>query len=92
MAACTASGIILPSNLTKILFKQKWVFYAIYQPAFPQLYSTEVCSRSYDVIMDKDDAEYISFELLIETTEEFLKSIVVLFTFHGIWMRSRRIV
>jgi hypothetical protein len=45
MAVHTPSGTTLPENLTIIASEQKWVFHAIYQLAFPHLYSSDVCSR-----------------------------------------------
>jgi hypothetical protein len=46
MAVRTPSGTTLPGNLTIIPSEQKWVFHAIYQLAFPHLYSSDVCSRN----------------------------------------------
>ncbi len=40
--------------------------------------------------MDEDDAEYKSFESVIETVEEFCKPKVMLCTFHGIWMAFKK--
>ncbi len=54
------------------------------------LYSSEVCSRNQLVLMDEDDAEYKSFESVIETVEEFCKSKVMLCTFHGIRMAFKK--
>jgi hypothetical protein len=42
MAARTPSGTTFPGNLTIIPSEQKWVFHAIYQLAFPHLYSSDV--------------------------------------------------
>jgi hypothetical protein len=52
MAVCSASGDTLPGNLTIIPSAQKWVFHAIYQHAFPHLYSSEVCLRNRLVLTD----------------------------------------
>jgi hypothetical protein len=70
--------------------EQKWEFHAIYQLVFPHLYSSEVCSRNRLVLTDEDDAEYKSFESLIETIEDFKRSRVMLCTFHGIWMAFKK--
>jgi hypothetical protein len=86
MAICTSSGTTLPCNLTIIPSEQKWVFHAIYQLAFPELYSIEVCSQNRIVITDEDEAEYWSFKSMIETSEVFSRSKVLICTFHGIWM------
>jgi hypothetical protein len=71
MAVCTSSGNTLPGNLTIIPSELKWVFHAIYQLAFPELYSNEVCSQNCVVTTDKDEAEYRLFESVIETSEVF---------------------
>jgi hypothetical protein len=70
--------------------RQKWVFHALYQRAFPHLYSSEVCFRNRLVLTDEDKAEYWSFEALIQVTKEFAKSSVMLCTFHGIWMAFKK--
>ena len=90
MAVRTPSGKTLPGNLTIIPSAQKWVFHAIYQLAFPDLYSPDVCSRNRLVLTDKDDAEYKSFESLIKTTDLFEKSKVMLCTFHAILMPFKK--
>ena len=56
----------------------------------PHLYSSEVCSRNQLVLGDEDDAEYKSFESVIETIEYFKRSKVTLCTFHGIWMAFKK--
>ena len=66
MAVRTPSGKTLPGNLSIIPSEQKWVFHALYQHAFPQLYSSEVCFRNRLVLTDEDEAEYRSFEDLME--------------------------
>jgi hypothetical protein len=76
MAVRTPSGKTLPGNLSIIPSEQKWVFHALYQHAFPHLYSSEVCSRNRLVLTDEDEAEYRSFEDLIQVTKEFSKSSV----------------
>jgi len=70
--------------------EQSWVFYAIYQHAFPHLYYSEVYSRNRLVLTDKDEAEYRSFEALIETTSDFKQSTVMLCTFDGVWMAFKK--
>ena len=90
MAVRTANGSTLPGNLTIIPSEQKWVFYSIYQLAFPHLYSAEVCSRNRLVLTDEDDALYKSFESLIQTNDVFKRSKVMLCTFHAIWMSSKK--
>jgi hypothetical protein len=62
MAVWTSSGNTLPGNLTIIPSEQKWVFHAMYQLAFPELYSNEVCSQNCVVISDEDEAAYRSFK------------------------------
>ncbi len=90
MAVRTSSGNTLPGNLTIIPSGQKWVFHAIYQLAFPELYSNEVCSRNCVVLTDEDDAEYRSFESVIETSQVFSRSKVMICTFHTIWMAFKK--
>ncbi len=84
MAIRTPSGTTLPENLTIIPSEQKWIFHAIYQLAFPHLYSSDVYSRNQLVLMDEDDAKYKSFESDIESIDDFKRSTVMLCTFHGI--------
>jgi hypothetical protein len=86
MAVHTPSGTSFPGNLTIIPSEQKWVFHVIYQLAFPHLYSSDVCSRNQLVLTDKDDAKYKSFESVIESIDDFKRSMVMLCTFHGIWL------
>ncbi len=50
----------------------------------------DVCSKNRVVITDKDDAEYRSFESLIDTLDIFAKSTVMLCTFHAIWMPFKK--
>jgi hypothetical protein len=57
MAVRTPSGRTLPGNLAIIPSEQSWVFHAIYQYAFPHLYSSEVCSRNCLVLTDEDETE-----------------------------------
>ena len=91
MAVRNPSGTTLPGNLTIIPSEQKWVFHAIYQYAFPFLYSPVICSRNRVVLTDEDDAEYrSSFEAVIKSMKEFKKSTVMLCTFHGIWMAFKK--
>ncbi len=77
-------------SLAIIPSEQLWVFHAIYQYAFPHLYSSKVCSRNRLVLTDKDEAAYRSFEALIETTSDFKQSTVMLCTFHGVWMAMKK--
>ncbi len=77
MAVWTSSGNTMAGNLTKIPSEQKWVFHAIYQLAFPELYSNEVCSQNCFIITDEDEAEYRSFESVIETSKVFTRSKVL---------------
>jgi hypothetical protein len=90
MAVRTPSGKTLPGNLAIIPSEQSYVFYAIYQHAFPHLYSSEVCSRNCIVLTDEDKADYRSFEALIETTSDFKQSTVMRCTFHGVWMAFKK--
>ena len=92
MAIWTSSGNTLPGKLTIIPSeqKQKWVFHAIYQLAFPELYSNEVCSQNHVVITDEDKAEYWSFESLIETSKVFTRSKVLICLSHGILMAFKK--
>ena len=90
MAVRTPSGSTLPGNLTIVPSEQKWVFYSIYQLAFPHLYSVDVCSRNRLVLTDEDDALYKSFESLIQTNDVFKRSKVMLCTFHAIWMSFKK--
>jgi hypothetical protein len=90
MAVRSPSGTSLPGNLTIIPSEQKWVFHAIYQLAFPHLYSSDVCCRNQLVLTDEDDAEYKSFESVIESIDVFKRSTVMLCTFHGIWLAFKK--
>jgi hypothetical protein len=90
MAIRTSSGTTLPENLTIIPSEQKWVFHAIHQLAFSELYSNEVCSQNCVVITDEDEAEYRSFESVIETSKVFSRSKVMICTFCGIWMAFKK--
>ncbi len=67
----SASGDTLPGNLTIIPSAQKWVFHAIYQQAFPHLYSSDVCPRNRLVLTDEDTSQFKPFESLISTTNIF---------------------
>jgi hypothetical protein len=86
MAVRTISGTTLPGNWTIIHSEQKWVFHAIDQLAFPEPYSNEVCSPNHVVITDEDEAEYWLYETVIERSEVFSRSKVMICAFHGIWM------
>jgi hypothetical protein len=65
MAVYSASGDTLPGNLTITPSAQKWVLHAIYQHAFPHLYSSEVCSGNRVVLTDEDTSQFKPFEGLI---------------------------
>jgi hypothetical protein len=78
MAVRAANGSTLAGNLTIIPSEQKWVFHSIYRLAFPYLYYVDVRSRNRVVITDEDDAKYRSFESLIDTSDIFAKSTVML--------------
>jgi hypothetical protein len=43
------------------------------QLSFPELYSNEACSPNCVAISDEDEAEYWSFESMIETSKGFFK-------------------
>jgi len=90
VAVRSAAGDTLPVNLTIIPSAQKWVFNAIYQLAFPSLYSSNVCSMNCLVLTDEDEAEYAPFQSAIATMPEFSKSNVMLCTFHGIWQSFKK--
>jgi hypothetical protein len=90
MAVQTSSGNTLPGILTITPSEQKWVFHAIYQLAFPELYSNEVCSHNRVVITDVDEAEYRSFKSVIETSKGFSRSKVLICTIQGIWMAFKK--
>ncbi len=92
MAVFTVSGGTLPGNLTIIPSAQKWVFHAIYQHAFPLLYSSEVCSRNRFVLTDEVTSQFKPFESLISTTNIFNPSKVMICTFHGIWMAFKKAI
>ena len=90
MAVRTPRGTTLPGNLTIIPSEQKWVFHAIYQLAFPHLYSSDVCSKNQLVLTDEDNAKYKSFESVIESIDDVKRSMVMLCTFHGIWLAFKK--
>jgi hypothetical protein len=92
MAVHSASGNTLPGNLTIIPSAQKWVFHAIYQRAFPHLYSSEVCLRNRLVLTDEDTSQFKPFESLITTANIFKLSKVMICTFHGIWMAFKKAI
>jgi hypothetical protein len=92
MAVCSAIGDTLPGNLTIILSAQKWVFHAIYQHAFPHLYSSEVCLRNRLVLTDEDTSQLKPFESLITTTIIFKLSKVMICIFQGIWMAFKKAI
>jgi hypothetical protein len=94
MAVRSASGDTLPGDLTIIPSAQKWVFHAIYQHAFPHVYSSEVCLRNRLVLTDEDTSQFKPFESLITTTNIFKLSKVMIctFHFHGIWMAFKKAI
>jgi hypothetical protein len=92
MAVCSVSGVTLPGNLIIIPSAQKWVFHAIYQHAFPHLYSSEVCLRNRLVLTDEATSQFKPFESLISTTNIFKLSKVMICTFHGIWMAFKKAI
>jgi hypothetical protein len=92
MAFCLASGDTFPGNLTIIPSAQKWVFHAIYQHAFPHLYSSEVCLRNRHILTDEDTFQFKPFESLISTTNIFKLLKVMMCTFHGIWMAFKKTI
>ncbi len=47
-------------------------------------------SRNRLVLTDKDDAEYKSFESVIESIDDFKRSMVMLCNFHGIWLAFKK--
>jgi hypothetical protein len=81
MAVCSAREDTLPGSLTIIPSAQKWVFHAIYQHAFPHLYSYEVCSQNRLVLTDEGTSQFKSFESLISTTNIFNLLKVMICTF-----------
>ncbi len=90
MAVRTPSSTTLPGNLTIIPSEQKWIFHAIFQLAFPHLYSSDVCSRNRLVLTDEDDAKYKLFESVIESIDDVKRSMVMLCTFHGICLAFKK--
>ena len=42
------------------------------------------------MLTDEDEAEYKSFEALIDTTSDFKQSTVMLCTFHSVWMAFKK--
>jgi hypothetical protein len=92
MAVHSGSGDTIPGNLTIIPSAQKWVFHAIYQHAFPHLYSSEVCSRNRLVLTDEDTSQFKPFESLISTTNIFKLSKVMICTFHMILMAFKKAI
>jgi hypothetical protein len=92
MAVGSESGDTLPGNLTIIPSAQKWVFHAIYQHAFPHLYSSKACSRNRLVLTDEDTSHYKPFDSLISTPNDFNQSKVMICTFHGLLMAFNKTV
>jgi hypothetical protein len=76
MAVRTPSGNTLSGNLSIIPSEQKWIFHALYQHAFPHLFSSEVCLRNQLVLTDEDEAEYRSFESIIQVTNQVISNAV----------------
>jgi hypothetical protein len=71
MAMRTHTRRRYPGNFTIIFSSKKWVFHAIFQHAFLSLYGEFLCSLNRLVLTDEEDAEYRSFECLIETQNVF---------------------
>ncbi len=78
MAICTPTGKTFPGNYTIIPLSKKWVFHAIFQLAFVELYGKKVFSLNRLVLTDEEDAEYRSFETMIATHDSFKKSKVMI--------------
>ena len=90
MAIRSPTGKTFPGNFTIIPSSKKWVFHAIYRLAFVSLYGEQICSLNRLVLTDEEDAEYRSFESLIQTSKIFQSSSVMLCTFHAIWLPFKR--
>ena len=90
MAVRSPSGKTFPGNFTIIPSSKKWVFHAIYCLAFVTLYGEHICSLNRLVLTDEEDAEYRSFESLIQISKIFQCSSVMLCTFHAIWLPFKR--
>jgi len=90
MAVRSPTGKTFPGNFTIIPSSKKWVFHAIYRLAFVSLYGEQICSLNRLVLTDEEDAEYRSFESLIQTSKIFQSSSVMLCTFHAIWLPFKR--
>jgi hypothetical protein len=90
MAIRTPTGRTFPENFTIIPSSKKWIFHAIFRHAFLSLYGEFICSLNRLVLTDEEDAEYRSFEYLIETQNVFQFSRVMLCTFHAIWQPFKR--
>jgi hypothetical protein len=88
MTVHSASGDTLPGNLTIIPSAQKWVLHAMYQHAFPHLFSSEVCSWNRLVLTDEDTSQFKPYECLISTTNVFNLSKVMIYTFHRICIQE----
>jgi hypothetical protein len=90
MAIRTPTGKTFPGNYTIISSSKKWVFHAIFQLAFVELYGKKVCSLNRLVLTDEEDAKYRPFETMIATQDSFKKSKVMLCIFHAIWQPFKR--
>jgi hypothetical protein len=71
IAIRTPTGRTFPGYFTIIPLAKKWVFHAIFRHAFLSLYDECICSLNRSVVTDEEDAEYRSFECLIETHNVF---------------------
>ncbi len=90
MAIMTPTGRTFPGNFTIVPSAKKWVFHAIFWHAFLSLYGECICSLNRLVLTDEEDADYRSFECVIETHNVFQFSRVMLCTFHAIWQPFKR--
>ncbi len=68
MAIRTPAGRTFPGNFMIIPSAKKWVFHANFRHAFLSLYGECICSLNRLVVTDEENAEYRSFECLIEIT------------------------
>jgi hypothetical protein len=90
MAIRTPTGRKFLGNSMIIPLSKNWVFHAIFWCAFPSLCSEFIRSLNRLVLTDEEDAEYRSFECLIETQNVFQFSRVMSCTFHAVWQPFKR--
>jgi hypothetical protein len=91
MAVHTPSGRTLPGNLAIIPSEQSWVFHAIYQYAFPHLYSSEVCSRNCLVLLTKTKQSTDHLRLSSKPQVNLSSQLLCFVPFMGFRWLSRRI-